>query len=294
MSTFNEHEAVLRRALMAAAEQVEPSPEGLQRIQARLRPPQPFIIAWLQGVWTDLILRAPEGLQSLGARLARAAKPLWERIGPQRAANGGRQPMGWIRPVAAMSVAVFVIGAGAYVAFSDAILTGAPAGSNTSSTSGHGNGGNGAPAPHGSGSVAGNGSTSTSTWPPSSPTASPCTSSPGAAFQGPGPSSSPSTSPSSSPSSSVSPSPSDSASASPSPSNSAASGSSSGPSAGPSSAGQSVIRTTAYVQLTQPGSVVCTPTSTTPRKRSHSKVHAKPGTASAISGPSRRGTDAVD
>jgi hypothetical protein len=42
-----EYEDRLRRALRAAADSVEPSPDGLGRIRARLTPPRPVVAAWM-------------------------------------------------------------------------------------------------------------------------------------------------------------------------------------------------------------------------------------------------------
>ena len=117
MSTLNEREAVLRRALLAAAEQVEPAGDGLERIHARMRRPRPLGIAWIEAVSTDLFLRRPVFLQTAFEQVARAGRLAWERFAP-RTEPGTQRPLNWMRPLAAMSVSVFVIAVGAYVAFS--------------------------------------------------------------------------------------------------------------------------------------------------------------------------------
>jgi hypothetical protein len=119
MSTLSEHEAILRRALRATAEAIEPGRDGLDRIQARLRPPRPLLVAWIEALWTDLVLRAPVSLHAAQLRLSHALRSAWDRFGPAAGATGpGRAhpSLGWLRPLAAMSVAVFVVAAGAYVA----------------------------------------------------------------------------------------------------------------------------------------------------------------------------------
>ena len=81
MSTPNEREAALRRALLAAAEQVEPAGDGLQLIQARLRTPRPLAIAWLEGLWTDLAARLPGVVQTA---FAAGGQRTAVRLGPVR------------------------------------------------------------------------------------------------------------------------------------------------------------------------------------------------------------------
>jgi len=69
MSTLNEREAILRRALHAAADAIEPRDDGLEHIRARLRRPRPLALAWAEAAWTDVRLRAPAGLDSWRERL---------------------------------------------------------------------------------------------------------------------------------------------------------------------------------------------------------------------------------
>lgn len=115
MSTTREREAALRRALRTAADQVEPAPGGLERIQARLGRPRPLPVAWLEAAWTELAMRIPLILAAV-ARQARDV--LWlvrDRFGPVPARGAGSRRLSWLRPLAAMTVAVFVLGAGAYI-----------------------------------------------------------------------------------------------------------------------------------------------------------------------------------
>ena len=61
MSTLNEREAALRRALHAAADAFEPGSDGLQRIQSRLGRPRPIAVAWADAAWLELRLWATAG-----------------------------------------------------------------------------------------------------------------------------------------------------------------------------------------------------------------------------------------
>ena len=118
MSTLSEREAALRRALHAAADAFEPGSDGLQRIQARLGRPRPVAVAWAEAAWLDLRLWAPAGLQAVLDRLASGARLAWQRFGPTPRRSGHRaaRPLGWLRPLAALGVTVFIVAAGAYVA----------------------------------------------------------------------------------------------------------------------------------------------------------------------------------
>lgn len=255
MSTLSEREAALRRALLAAAEQIEPAPDSLQRIQARLRPPQPLVIAWLQGLWASLILRAPSGLQAAGHRVASAARPVLDGLrGRPDPAHGANRSMGWVRPVAAMSVAVFVIAAGAYVAFSGSTFLGSPAGQNSVTSPGGGNSvpGGGGRSKGTESPLSNSASTDPDTSPSASVSAAPCPSTSVKSSSPPAPSSPAQSSPPSSPSPTVSPPSPSPTTAAPNPSNSAGgmqSGSTgSGPSAGTSS------KLTAFLVGQLPGS----------------------------------------
>jgi hypothetical protein len=119
MSTLSEREQALRRALFSAAESIEPAADGLDRIRARLGTPRPTLIAWIEGAWSELLRRSPAFVQDLSHKLASAFAFAWERFGPTPAASGRRSgPLSWLRPAAAMTVAIFVVAAGAYVGLS--------------------------------------------------------------------------------------------------------------------------------------------------------------------------------
>jgi hypothetical protein len=70
--TPSEQEEILRRALHAVADAIEPAPDGLERIRERLSRPRPLAVAWLMAGWTGL------------------AQPLLLRIEPVLAGAAGR------------------------------------------------------------------------------------------------------------------------------------------------------------------------------------------------------------
>lgn len=108
-----DHEA-FRRALRAAAERLEPADDGLDRIQARVRHrrPMPWPLAWVDVALTRLSLRIPDGVWSVWDKVALQLQAALERFLPAPArAMSGRLRLGWVRPVAAMSVAIFIVAA---------------------------------------------------------------------------------------------------------------------------------------------------------------------------------------
>jgi len=221
MSTLSEREAALRRALHAAADAFEPGPEGLHRIQSRLGRPRPLVVAWAEAASLDLRLWAPVALEAFLDRLRSGVRLGWQRFGPTPRPSGHRasRSLGWLRPLAALGVTVFIVAAGAYVAF-DAQQAIFPSSSNSAGSSGgspgsggHARGGPGSTESH-SQSTLGPGSASTS---PSS-TCKPEAAKPrrraapsSSASSAPVPSSTPSATPSSSLTDDPSPSPSPSA-----------------------------------------------------------------------------------
>ena len=213
MSTPNEREAALRRALLAAAEQVEPAGDGLQLIQARLRTPRPLAIAWLEGLWTDLAARLPGVVQTAFAAVASGLRFAWDRFTPASAPGEKARPASWLRPLAAMTVAVFVVATGAYVALSGSALNGSPSSHFGNGTNGGGGAGGGSSSSRSGGTGGGVQGTGT----PGPGSSSPA----GIVTNGPGCSASPSISsfkaPSSTPSVSVSTSSSPSTSPTPTP-----------------------------------------------------------------------------
>ena len=108
-----EYEDRLRRALRAAADSVEPSPDGLGRIRARLTPPRPVVAAWMVTETEPSMLRLRSLLTSLRLRIGRPRGQF--RPAP---AGGARHKLrtqqSWLRPVAALAAFVVIVGSGAF------------------------------------------------------------------------------------------------------------------------------------------------------------------------------------
>lgn len=132
MSTLSEREEALRRALFSAAQSIEPAADGLDRIRARLGTPRSAPLAWIEGAWSGLLRRSPAFVQDFGRWLARWAAVVWERFGPTISGSHRRSgPLSWLRPAVAMTVAIFVVAAGAYVAFNTSDFINSTAGLNS-------------------------------------------------------------------------------------------------------------------------------------------------------------------
>ena len=71
--THFEQEEILRRALHAAADAIEPAADGLERIRERLSRPRPLAVAWLLagslGFAEPALLRMEPVLAELAGRL---------------------------------------------------------------------------------------------------------------------------------------------------------------------------------------------------------------------------------
>src|SRR5260370_14946550 len=76
--TQPEQEEILRRALHAVADAIEPAADGLERIRERLSKPRPLAVAWLMAGWTGL---AQPALLRMEPVVAEAAGRLWEQLG---------------------------------------------------------------------------------------------------------------------------------------------------------------------------------------------------------------------
>ena len=115
MPRNHEYDEVLRRALRSAADQVEPSADGLERIRARLTTPRPAPLAWLMVWYAEAVRPALGYLQPFLAGLQATLSPVIERFKPERpdAAHPQRR-YAWLRPAAAMGTAVFVVAMGAF------------------------------------------------------------------------------------------------------------------------------------------------------------------------------------
>ncbi len=62
-------EDLLRRALHSAADSLEPSENGLERVRARLATPYPMPVAWLMAAYSQVARRTLGGLESIWAWL---------------------------------------------------------------------------------------------------------------------------------------------------------------------------------------------------------------------------------
>jgi hypothetical protein len=146
-----EPEDILRQALRAAAQSLEPAPEGLTQIRARLSTPRPLAVAWLIAGWEiasqfvmlrleaaldwlanslhtalrtvdGLLYPAAERLQPVTERLRPAlawliAAMAWlgRMISPARAGSGERRSRyAWMRPAIAMAAVVLVAVVGGF------------------------------------------------------------------------------------------------------------------------------------------------------------------------------------
>ena len=136
--TEAQYEQALRRVLHAAADGIEPVGDGLERIRARLTAPQPLPLAWLLAAYAACCRTALSWLEPLSGQVKARSVPAasWAQAGSslralaqQRAGPGPPGTLGalaerfrlrsapprrhgWLRPAAAMAVAVCVIAAG--------------------------------------------------------------------------------------------------------------------------------------------------------------------------------------
>ncbi|HEX9031439.1 MAG TPA: hypothetical protein VF834_06300 [Streptosporangiaceae bacterium] len=234
-------EEALSAALRMAAESVEPAPDGLERIRARISAGQAARRAGWRSLGTagdgPAWLGPSRWPGLLGASLAHLVRLVGERFGPDPA-RAGR--LGWLRPAAAVATGLFVVAAASW------LITGLPQVIQPANDSGGLAGGNGAgrnvsvPASPtrtrtSTGGVPWQGQ---SHYGQQSPSAT-CT--PGQGPQHASPTSSPSGSPSASPSGSPSPSVSPSPSASPTDSLSPASSPAAAPGAAPAGIVQALL-----------------------------------------------------
>jgi hypothetical protein len=241
----HEHEEILRRALRSAADRVEPSADGLERIRARITAPRPAFLAWLIVGYAEVVKPlfgylepCMEWLHATTELLRAALGPVIERFKPARpdAAHPHRR-YAWLRPAAAMTTAVFVVAMGAFAltalpqvisqsgAFILPIIHDGSGGHGGRAKSlGHGSrirGGGTAPPGTSAGSRTGGQGQPTPGCTPSKGASTGPAASPSTKPSSPAPSPSLSTSPSSSPSPSPTPSPTPTDSTTPSPTDSA-------------------------------------------------------------------------
>jgi hypothetical protein len=108
-----DREDLLRRALHSAADPLEPSGDGLERIRARLTTPHAAPVAWILAACSGLARRVRGGLGSIGARLPVRPGPAWQRgrvtrPGPQRQWQPLRTNLAVALVVAACAVTIGV------------------------------------------------------------------------------------------------------------------------------------------------------------------------------------------
>jgi hypothetical protein len=135
----HEYEEVLRTALQAAGDSIQPAADGLERISHRLTVPRPLplalVIAWLDLLYRSLTVTLPSAAEETWEALLPARKRarhaaawiIWlaggEARRPVAAGERGKSrepsqsPFGRMRPAAAMFVAIFVVAAAGYVFF---------------------------------------------------------------------------------------------------------------------------------------------------------------------------------
>ena len=108
------YDDVLRQALHAAAENIEPAADGLERIRARIRPSPVFSLATAAAWWSGVSVRLASWAEPA---VSAALEFFWtavDRFRPGGDSEHGRGRYGWLRPVAAMGTAIFVVAAGAF------------------------------------------------------------------------------------------------------------------------------------------------------------------------------------
>jgi len=120
-----DYDEILRRALRTAADGIEPSGDGLERIRARLTTPRPLASAWLMAACTDVALPALARLWSVLDDLRGWLRPALSRAGQTRAAYHHSRPgpadgfrptllrrYGWLRPAAVAAAIVIAVAGG--------------------------------------------------------------------------------------------------------------------------------------------------------------------------------------
>ncbi len=112
-----DYDDILRRALRTAADGIEPSGDGLERIRARLTTPRPLAAAWLMAGYTDVALPALTRAWSALSSLRVWLRPDSGRAAQTRAAYRHLAPAlvrryGWLRPAAVASAIVIAVAGG--------------------------------------------------------------------------------------------------------------------------------------------------------------------------------------
>jgi hypothetical protein len=142
-----DYDDILRRALHAAAESVEPSADGLERIRERIGYPPLLSFSSIAGWYSVAAVRiAGWAVPALGT----ACEIFWaliDRFRPLDNPPGHAKPgLRWLRPLTATGLAIFVVAAGAFAALAIPRISASPA-SDAGGTAQ--NGGQGGGAGHG-------------------------------------------------------------------------------------------------------------------------------------------------
>lgn len=122
-----DYDDILRRALHAAAESVEPSADGLERIRERLGYPPLLSFSSLAG-WYSVAAARFTGwaVPALGT----ACEIFWaliDRFRPLDSPPGHAKPgLRWLRPLTATGLAIFVVAAGAFAAMAIPRISASP------------------------------------------------------------------------------------------------------------------------------------------------------------------------
>ncbi|HEY2508595.1 MAG TPA: hypothetical protein VGI58_18905, partial [Streptosporangiaceae bacterium] len=121
------YDEALSRALHAAADQIEPSGDGLERIRARLGPPMPAPAAWMSTSYQRALGQLLGRATSLGAWLEAIVGQIADRYRPGARDADGPQSLRWLRPAGAAATAAVIVIMGVFAlrAIPQAISAGA-------------------------------------------------------------------------------------------------------------------------------------------------------------------------
>lgn len=144
---FNrDYDDILRRALHAAAESVEPSGDGLERIRERLGRPPLLSFSSISGWGSVAAVRLTGWAVPAFGTACEIFWALVDRFKPTDTPPGhaARPGLRWLRPVTATGLAIFVVAAGAFAAMAiPRIITTAPTASSGQTGQNGGAGGGG-------------------------------------------------------------------------------------------------------------------------------------------------------
>jgi hypothetical protein len=105
-----DYDEILRRALHAAADSVEPAEDGLERIRARVTRPRTVPVAWILAGYAEVARRMQGGLQATTAWLKTVPGAVREGFGAARPGPHGRR-LARLRWAAVLAFAVFAVAA---------------------------------------------------------------------------------------------------------------------------------------------------------------------------------------